>query len=203
MPAARWPSTRLLRVRQQARCRTPATPRSQSASARGARRPECRLRPDCSAAAATICRQWRDALLAALSPSGSGALRAVTSGWIAVAPSSVALRIAESIASLATMPCASVSASGDSRSTGTKRSHAHRRAALVDVHERGRVLAARAVEERHRVADGKAQHARRVVRGAGVELDRSPASSGASGVGHRNRGAAMRSSCVSARLRRR
>ena len=61
-------------------------------------------------------------------------------------------------------PCASVTASGDSRSIGRKRLDPHRRAALVGADERRRILAAGAVEERQRIAGGKPQDARRVVR---------------------------------------
>ena len=164
---------------------------SQSASARGAATSGSRLRPDCSAAAATICRQCATRF-SPRSPSGIGALLAVTSGWIAVAPSSVALRIAESIASLATMPCASVSASGDSRSTGTKRST---RTDAPRLSTRTSVAAySPPVPSKSVIGSPTARRSTRVAWWAAPASSStvSPASPGSSGVVHRNRGAAMR-----------
>ena len=141
----------------------PCHAESHSARHRGAATSGIRLRPDCSAAAVATCRQWATRL-SALASSGSGALRAVTSGWIAVTPSSVALRTAESIASLATIACARVSANGDSRSTGRNRST---RTAAPRLSARTSVAAYSPPvpsNNRQRVADGEPQDARRVVR---------------------------------------
>jgi hypothetical protein len=65
-----------------------------------------------------------------------------------------------------------VRSSGDSRSTGTKRSTRTDCATLVDADESRVVLSAGTVEQRHRIAHRKTQHARGVMGRVGVELDR-------------------------------
>ncbi len=122
-----------------------------------------RLRPHCSHAATTIWRQWARRF-SPRSPSGTRALRVVSTGWIAAAPSSTALRTAWSMASLAAMPWASVTASALSRSTGSK---ASMRATASRLSARASVAANSppdAGEQRDAIADSQAQHAQRMVR---------------------------------------
>ena len=122
------------------------------------------LRPHCSHAATAIWRQWARRL-PPRSPSGTRALRAVNSGWIAATPSSTDLRTAWSIASLAAMPWTSVTASAGLALDRIEAVDAHYRVALACSRQRGGEFTSGAGEQCHAVPDRQPQHAQCVMRG--------------------------------------
>ena len=101
------------------------------------------------------------------------------------------MRTAWSIASLAATACARVTASGDSRSTG---SNASMRAAAPRLPTSTRVAAyspPAPVEQRQRIADAEADDPRRVMRGGLGKRDRLPDQRRRELIGTKKRGAAI------------
>ena len=148
-----------------------------------------RLRPHCSHAATTTCRQWarRPVPLRLLRESAHCA-------WSrpavrAAAPSSTAWRTIASIASLLTSACTRVTASVDSRSLRHEGVDARPRVTLAGARKCRGIFAAFAREQRHRIADRKPQDAQardarraRAARARGRRLRAAGASPQKSGV---------------------
>ena len=120
------------------------------------------------AAALLACRDrdlppMRETLVAAR-PRGTARCAPRPPVWIAAAPSSTALRTTRSIASFAAMPCTSVTASADSRSTGSNASMRTLRRACRRARASPAYSPPVAGEQRDRIARDEAQHSQRVMR---------------------------------------